>query len=95
MLSEKDVSHLAELVRIALTPDEKRSLLRDLEEILAYFEELKTLDTENVPPMTGGTFSENVTREDEAGGALAGMKAVEAFPESQGGFLKVPPVFGE
>lgn len=93
MLSEKDVSHLAELARIALAPDEKQSLLHDLEEILAYFEELKTLDTENIPPMVGGTRSENVAREDEAGNALPAAGAVKAFPEAEGGFLKVPPVF--
>jgi aspartyl-tRNA(Asn)/glutamyl-tRNA(Gln) amidotransferase subunit C len=95
MLSEKDVTHLAELARLALSPAEKKALLNDLEKILAHFEELKTVDTEGVPPVAGGTTEKNVVREDVAGAIPQALSGVEAFPESQSGFLKIPPVFGE
>ncbi len=96
MLTEKDVAHLAELAHIALTAEEKRSLLRDLEGILAHFEELKGVDTEHVPPMAGGTRLTNALRGDGEGAPLAAApvpSGVEAFPETRAGFLKVPPVF--
>ena len=93
MLSEKDVTHLAELARIALTPAERKSLLKDLEKILAYFEELKAVDTEDVAPIAGGSHGTNAVREDEGGTALPAEAARAAFPETQSGFLKIPPVF--
>lgn len=93
MLTEKDVSHLAELARIALSSEEKRSLLRDLEKILAHFEELKEVNTDDVPPMAGGTHAENVFREDVASGTPQVSSGAEAFPEAHDGFLKIPPVF--
>lgn len=93
MLSKKDVSHLAELARLALTPAERKSLLKDMEKILAHFEELKVVDTEGVIPMVGGTREMNAVREDVASVAPQVSSGAEAFPETHDGFLKIPPVF--
>ncbi|MFH1192856.1 MAG: Asp-tRNA(Asn)/Glu-tRNA(Gln) amidotransferase subunit GatC [Candidatus Jorgensenbacteria bacterium] len=95
MLSEKDVTHLAELARMALTPSERKSLLKDLEKMLAHFEELKEVNTDGVTPMTGGTQEVNAVRKDETGMKLPADATRAAFPESEKGFLKIPPVFGE
>jgi aspartyl/glutamyl-tRNA(Asn/Gln) amidotransferase C subunit len=77
--------------------------LKDLQEILNYFQELQKIDTTDVEPMSGGTFTENVVREDKFVEAdKRGKKnleadlrgnLVEAFPEKEKNFLKVPPVF--
>ena len=94
MLSKKDLEHLAELARIELKKEEEGKLLKDLEKILGHFEELKEVDTDDVLPMSGGTFSKNVLRGDDSENTkLAGEKSVEQFPEKESGFLKVPPVF--
>jgi len=94
LISKKDIEKLAELSRIELTKREEKNLLGDLEKILEHFEELKQVDTSSVSPMTGGTLSKNIFREDESDEArLPREKAVEAFPEKEKGFLKVPPVF--
>lgn len=96
MLSGKDLEHLAELSRIKLSREEAAGLRKDLEKILAHFEELKTVHTENVPSMSGGTRAESVVRPDgDRGVSLPGHTALEAFPDSKERFLKVPPVFGE
>lgn len=92
-IDKTSLEHLAELARLELDPKEEEKLLNDLQKILAHFEELKSLDTSAVEPMNGGTDLKNMFREDgerentDAGGG------VEDFPESEGGFLKVPPVF--
>jgi len=93
MLTKKDLEHLAELARIDLKESEEKKLLKDLGAILDYFKELQELDTENVEPMTGGTELKTVVREDVLGGTDDTGKGAEQFPEKQGGFLKVPPVF--
>ncbi len=94
MISERELENLGELARIEIPKKEEAKLLKDLEKIIAHFEELKTLDTKNVPPMTGGTFEENVYRaDDDRETSVTGDNARDAFPEKQSGYLKVPPVF--
>ncbi len=100
-ISKKELEHLAQLARIELDPKEEEKLLHDLGAILDHFKELQTLDTADVPPMTGGTDLVNVLREDgvddlkENGGHENTNRGagVDAFPESKDGYLKVPPVF--
>ena len=93
MLSKKDLEHLAELARIELKKSEEEKLLRDLEKILAHFEELKGLDTKDVEPMSGGTFLVNEFRDEGKATCLARGLATDQFPEKESGFLKIPPVF--
>ena len=92
--TKKDLEHLAKLARIELKGYEEETMLRDLKNILDYFEELKELNTENVPPMTGGTELKSILRDDQMENEpLDGTRAKEAFPESEDGYLKIPPVF--
>lgn len=94
MIQKKDLERLSELARLKIPEAEEKKLLQDLEKILGHFEELKEIDTSNVEPMSGGTLSKNVYREDEiVKNHLSGEKAVEQFPEKEKGFLKIPPVF--
>lgn len=100
-IGKRELEHLAKLARIELEPGEEEKLLRDLGAILEYFNELQTLDTSAVAPMTGGTDLRNVFREDGLLDDTSGKTwvntnqgaGVEAFPESKDGYLKVPPVF--
>ncbi len=92
-INKQTLEHLAKLARIELDTAEEERLLRDLAKILEHFEELKNLDTAHVAPMTGGTQLKNVFREDESRGNTNQKAGVEQFPETQDGFLKVPPVF--
>ncbi|HTY40154.1 MAG TPA: Asp-tRNA(Asn)/Glu-tRNA(Gln) amidotransferase subunit GatC [Candidatus Paceibacterota bacterium] len=87
------LEHLAELARLELAPAEEAKLLKDLTNILAYFEELKTLDTSNVKPMAGGTFLRNAFREDTERENTNRGAGIEAFPEEKDGYLRIPPVF--
>lgn len=106
-LDKKSLEHLAELAHLELDANEEEKFLRDLEKVLSYFEELKSLDTSSVeptrPPSTssiaksgevnGGTSLKNVFREDEERKNTDRGEGIDAFPESEEGFLKVPPVF--
>jgi len=96
-IGKRELEHLAKLARIELDPKEEEKLLKDLSAILDYFKELQTLDTTAVAPMTGGTDLKNAFREDllENGGGENTNRGegIEAFPEKESGFLKIPPVF--
>lgn len=103
MLTKKDLEHLAALARLDLKAGaaegeprhrrEEEKLQKDLGSILDYFKELQEADTENVLPMAGGTELKNITREDIIGKTDDTGRGPEQFPDKQGGFLKVPPVF--
>ena len=51
MVSEKDVSYVADLAHLELTTEERARMLKDLNSILGYIERLNQLDTANVEPM--------------------------------------------
>lgn len=92
MITEKDIRVLAELARINLPEKDIEKLQKDLEGILFYFEELKTVDTTAVAPMTGGTVNENIFRSDD-GSRVIYTNPEKDFPETVDGLLKTPPVF--
>ncbi len=93
-ITKETLEHLATLARIELSPAEEDMFLHDLQEILNYFEELTALDTSGVKAMSGGTALTNVFREDEERENTDRGSGKESFPEKDGGFLKIPPVFG-
>jgi aspartyl-tRNA(Asn)/glutamyl-tRNA(Gln) amidotransferase subunit C len=93
-ISKEELRRLAELARIKLDSREEDALMKDLDGILAHFEELRALDTSSVAPMTGGTDLMNVFRGDTERENTNHGAGVEAFPDIEQGFLKVPPVFG-
>lgn len=92
-IDKETLARLAALARIELDPKEEEKLLKDLRNILDYFEELKELDTSGVKPMDGGTHSKNVFREDAEREDTNRGAGIDAFPETQERYLKIPPVF--
>ena len=94
MLTQKDLQHLAGLARLELKENAEEKLLSDMQKILDHFEELKELDTTGVEPMAGGTFNKNIFRNDNSDkSGLSAEESFEVFPEVDGKFLKIPPVF--
>ncbi|MEK7146774.1 MAG: Asp-tRNA(Asn)/Glu-tRNA(Gln) amidotransferase subunit GatC [Patescibacteria group bacterium] len=93
MLTKKDLQHLAGLARLELKENEEDKLLSDMEKILAHFQELNELDTTGVESMTGGVFHKNIFRDDAGKSGLSAEESLKAFPEVDGKFLKIPPVF--
>ena len=92
-ITKHELEHLAKLARIELDPKEEEKLLKDLGAILEHFNELQALDTKGVQPMAGGTDLKNIFREDTERENTNRGAGVDAFPEKQDGYLKVPPVF--
>ena len=93
-INKKSLNHLADLARLELSEKESEKFLGDLEKILNHFQGLEGVDTENVTPMTGGTEIKNAMRGDEERkNSLSPDLAVEAFPEKEKHWLKVPSVF--
>ena len=59
-----DVARVAEMARLALTDEERRTLQGQLEEILSYTQLLDALPLENVPPTIHGLEGVAAMRDD-------------------------------
>jgi len=88
-----DIEKFARLARIKLTPQESKKIGHDLRDILGHFEELETVDTKNVKPMTVGTSLSNIFREDETQQKSKPEGGTDQFPETKNGYLKAPKIF--
>lgn len=96
MLTKKDLKHLIELTRLELDEKNQDQSFEDLKKILDYFDELKELNTNEVEPLTGGTFQKNIFRSDDSEETnLSRRRGFEMFPDQKNGFVKIPPVFEE
>lgn len=94
MINKKTLEKLAELARIEISADKEEKLLKDLGEILKYFDDLKEIDVSGVEPMSGAIEIKNVFREDElVKNEVESEDLISAFPEKEGRFLKIPGVF--
>lgn len=98
VIDKKLLKHLAALARLELTAKEGKQFLKDLKAILDYFGELRRVDVKKIKPMSGGAGLINVFREDEvdiekkSGTVSDAGRIIDAFPETEKGYLKVPKV---
>jgi len=69
------------------------SYLEQLSAILAYFEQLQTLDTKDVEPFTQPDSEQNVLRDDEPQPSLDKVKLFKNAGAVEGEQFKTPAVF--
>ncbi len=85
-----DVNHVAKLANLTLTPNEEEKFEKQLEDILAYFEKLKEVDTSGVEETSQVTGLENVTREDMPTNCeLTQEEAISGSKSTHNGLFKV------
>jgi aspartyl-tRNA(Asn)/glutamyl-tRNA(Gln) amidotransferase subunit C len=94
MISAKDVARVARLARISLQESEMESLAEQLSFVLKHFEQVATIDTENIPPLITPTEITVHLREDKVVTWPGADRALENAPETVGHLFKVPPVVG-
>ena len=93
-ISQKEVEHIAHLARIELTDMEKEKLSSELSAILSFIEQLNSVATDNVLPMSGGTLLENVVRLDDPEIAqIESISPLESVPDTEKGYVKVKAIF--
>lgn len=102
-LTPKDVSYVADLANLELSADEQARMLRDLNSILGYIENLNELNTDGVQPMAQVTAGAEPSaaksseqdfslRADAKKPSLNHEQAIANSPEKHQDFFKVPKV---
>lgn len=93
-LNKETIKTLTQLSRIQCTEEEQENLLKDLQNIIAYIEQLNEIDTGDTP-VCNHVFEgmSNVFREDDVGETLPREVFLSNSPSHIGGLIRVPPVF--
>ena len=87
-----DVDHVARLARLALSPEEKERLGRQLGVILEHAERVQQVAAEDVPPTSHPVPRSNVSRADERRPCLPQDEALASAPAQEAGRFKVPRI---
>ncbi len=87
-----DIQYVADLARVALTPEEAQRLGAQLGNILGYVEQLRAVDVSGVEPMSHAFPLVNVTRPDEVLAGLPRDEALANAPLKSNGLFIVPKI---
>ncbi|AWB86707.1 Asp-tRNA(Asn)/Glu-tRNA(Gln) amidotransferase subunit GatC [Mycetocola zhujimingii] len=94
-ISEEQVAHLANLARIALTPEEISSLTTELDQIVDSIAKVQKVATDDVPATSHPVPLSNVFRDDVVGDTLTIEQALQNAPEQADNRFKVSAILGE
>lgn len=87
-----DVAYVAELARLELSPDEKRTFQQQLETIVKYVEKIGELDLAGIEPTLHGQSVVNVFREDVVVPSQERELFLSNAPERHGFEFKLPKI---
>ena len=91
-VSKKDVDYIKELARLRVSEEEAEGLVKDLNSILKYVDQLNEVDTDAVEMLVNPLYIENVYREDVVESSLTSEDFLMNVPERVEDYLKVPSV---
>ena len=95
-LSREQVQHIARLARVGLSDEDVDHFSEQLSEILDYFERLRQVDTEDVPPTAHTLPLHNVLREsDEPAPPLDRESVLANAPVREGDHFRVKVILEE
>jgi len=86
------VEHVAMLARIELREGEREGYAETLSSILAFFDRLKAVDTEGIPPTSHVLDLIDALREDRRAPSLDVDEALQNAPDRADRFYRVPKI---
>jgi len=95
-LLREQVQHIARLARVGLSDDDIAKFSEQLSEILDYFERLRQVDTEGVPPTAHTLPLQNIWREgDQTEPPLDKEDVLANAPVRDGDYFRVKVILEE
>ena len=93
MITPAELEHLAVLSRIKLTPEDKKSLIKEFDSILAYVDQLKKVDVSMDASARVGAVK-NVTRADDVASISPADREglLAEAPHREGDFIAVKKI---
>ena len=90
--TDLNIDHVANLARLALTPEEKAKFSAQLGDVLAYIEQLRKVDVSGVEPTAHAFPVYNVWADDVAQPGLPVEAALKNAPAQRNNMIVVPKV---
>ena len=87
-----NVKYVAHLARLSLSPDEEQKLGAQLNNIIGFVEQLKSVDVSGVEATAHAVPTVNVTRADEVRPSLSHEEAMRNAPKQSNGLFIVPKI---
>ena len=94
-LDKNTVKRIADLSKLEFTSDETTAILKDMNQMLEFIDQLKELDTSNIDPLIHMTEDENILREDDAITGASQREALKNAPSKDSTYFKIPKVLGK
>jgi aspartyl-tRNA(Asn)/glutamyl-tRNA(Gln) amidotransferase subunit C len=88
----KTVDEIAHLARLEFSDAEKDGILKDLNRMLDFVDQLNALDTEGVEPLVYMTDERNVLRPDVPAEMVSQQEALKNAPRRDSDYFKAPKV---
>ena len=97
-IGTSEVEYVARLAQLAITEEEKKTFIGQLNSILEYVEQLNTLDTSQVEPtaqlVQAGSGADSM-REDLPQTTFSNEESLQNAPSKSAGHFKVPKVIAD
>lgn len=91
-INEQDVAYVAGLARLALTPDELKTMTGQMDAILGYVDKLNELATDGIIPTAHAVPMANAFRADQVVPSIGAEAALANAPQSGDHCFQVPRV---
>jgi aspartyl-tRNA(Asn)/glutamyl-tRNA(Gln) amidotransferase subunit C len=88
-LTNEQVEHVAMLARLGLSDDERELMREQLSSILGHIDQLRAVDTSDIPPTAQVIPLAPVLRDDVVQPSLTVEQVLANAPRTEGGFIKV------
>ena len=86
------IARLAELSRLNLSEEEAKAMEQDLARMLKFVEQLQSVNTDNVEPLTYINDTTNVLRDDKMVQDISREDALKNVPLKNSDYIMVPRV---
>lgn len=87
-----DIDRIAALCRIALTHEERKTISRQLDAMLAYMQQLKEIDIRHVPATLHASDLYATLRDDQPGKSFSVETALSNAPKQENHQIVVPRI---
>ena len=87
-----NVKYVAHLARLSLSAEEEQKLGGQLNNIIGFVEQLKSVDVSNVEATAHAVPTVNVTRADEVRPSISHEDALRNAPKQSNGLFMVPKI---
>lgn len=91
-VTEDTAKYVAELAKLTISSDEIKSLTKDMNDIVSYFEKLNELDTREIQPKEHVIPMFNVFREDKVENSTSRDEILKNAPKVEGNAVRVPRI---